>query len=1630
MSEFTIQPQNVKNVLAEKESIAKQLNDIAGKVEAVASAGALGDSGYANVRSALRNIASNIRTEKGNVSDMKNALEQIIQAYEEAERNITNNAQMRKEFNQTIKSLEKQLDEVGNNGGGTSQDSNDYDGDPVNMCNGNFVEEVQELKIAGRIPLEFTRVYNAMGGKETVMGMGWSCNYMDHLEKKGENLHLLEGDGREEIFAPIDTISAEIRYLSVFGSYEEIIETEDGFRWKKEEEEYFFNKQGKLVSYQKSTVGSLNFCYEGEQLVQVNREDGASLSYVYQEDGKLAKVKDHTGREILFSYEKGQLAEVIATDGTKTAYAYDEKRRLKSITNAIGVKKVTNTYDKNGRVLKQDFADGEMMQYEYQDEEKRIALIERNGAKTVYVHDEKNRHVKTIHEDGEESFSYNEKNKRVFYTDPMGNSFQRTFDNRGNITSVIDEAGNITHYTYDANNHLVSFKDPFGNQTVYRYDSKGNMTEAIAADGTSTQISYNEQNQPQKVINPDGSKIEISYDGAGNILAVAEEGKGTTSYRYDNLNRVIASIDGEGNETCYAYDAKDRIVAVTNAEGRIRSYTYQELGKITALNDFDGNEESWEYGVIAKPLWYKDKAGRSTFYEYDAMRNVSKVVAPNGAESFFTYNKKNQLASMTNPLGHTIFYTYDANGNCVEQTDEVGNKKKFTYNANNQLTSVTDEVGAVTTMEYNALGKLIAKRLPNGSCETYRYDSMNRIIEKTDVIGNAETYTYTSLGNVHTVVDAAGRKIEYDYYPGDLVKSMKKSNGEEEHYTYNANGMLATKRNAAGYELSYRYDSLNRMTDIFSNEGQHKSYTYDAMGNCTSMTDANGNVTTYAYSVTGKLTAVIDAEGNSTYYNYDEMDQLTGILQSEGVLDPDFAEAAARNEENHKLHLTTYQRDLAGRVVSITDPLGATEYFTYDAAGRVIGKKDRDGFDTTYCYAPDGMVSEISYADGKRVEFTYDALKKVQKIKDWLGTIQIQNDVVGRPVRVTDQQGKEVQYAYGKAGERTQVVYPDGSKVDYTYDAALKLCAVTAAAGVTTFAYDAFGRLTEKVLPNQVRTSYEYNQANFLTGLTHEDEKGILDCYQFQYDAMENKIAVKKERRGLAEESGSYAYRYDAIGRLIQVERNEKMLRSYQYDGFGNRTAVFDDILGKREYHYNCVDRLTEMVDVEQQKTYGYDYDHRGNRISESVNGQVQKQYEFSPMNRLEKLTTPSGVEKVYTYNGVGQRVGEASQQNQISYVLDLTRNYHNLLQREEKGSVESFTWAGSVLGRQSADKNEFFLQDEMGSVTRFLDAEGEVLASYGYDEFGNDLSDGMPQYARQGTWQPFGYTGYRMDTESGLYFAQAREYSPLHGQFISEDLVRGFVEAPVTLNHYGYCWNNPEKLVDLDGRWPTWDDVKDFCNKYILGEETVIVTTTGDVDGGAGFYAGENIEKTTSSDTYTGSILKHVAGIENGSLSDSYSINIPSIDFGDGVKVGIPISIGVTTSEDGVSLSADVGIDLGKLNINVPAEIGLSWTEIVSLGVGVNAGWGDNSVGLDIGLGVSPFSNIKMGGHQTSVDGDTAVTSKGGIYMRTGYVYSVVVAAYALYACANGAMDPGVAWQYMQQYINSLITNGLCPIM
>ncbi|MDE6387608.1 MAG: RHS repeat-associated core domain-containing protein [Lachnospiraceae bacterium] len=175
-------------------------------------------------------------------------------------------------------------------------------------------------------------------------------------------------------------------------------------------------------------------------------------------------------------------------------------------------------------------------------------------------------------------------------------------------------------------------------------------------------------------------------------------------------------------------------------------------------------------------------------------------------------------------------------------------------------------------------------------------------------------------------------------------------------------------------------------------------------------------------------------------------------------------------------------------------------------------------------------------------------------------------------------------------------------------------------------------------------------------------------------------------------------------------------------------------------------------------------------------------------------------------------------------YLLDLTRPYHNLLSvtRNDGTPAQTFYWDSSTAAMEENGTFHYYLQDEMGSPIRvsgygsednMTDRNHDAAAAYltyGYDEFGNDLARtigkeleeaGIPNpYTAQGEGQPFGYTGYRYDTLSATYFAQAREYDPQTGRFHAQDVIAGNGAVPVTLNRYTYCLGNPVGLVDLDG--------------------------------------------------------------------------------------------------------------------------------------------------------------------------------------------------------------------------------------
>ena len=454
----------------------------------------------------------------------------------------------------------------------------------------------------------------------------------------------------------------------------------------------------------------------------------------------------------------------------------------------------------------------------------------------------------------------------------------------------------------------------------------------------------------------------------------------------------------------------------------------------------------------------------------------------------------------------------------------------------------------------------------------------------------------------------------------------------------------------------------------------------------------------------------------------------------------------------------------------------------------------------------------------------------------------------------------------------------------------------------------------------------------------------------------------------------------------------------------------------------------------------GYDaFGNRSRKTEYQTAGELVTTYRYNTKNKLMQETDADGTiqKAVYQYNGLGHRMGQniatgdAAPARTIRYTLDLTRQYHNLLQKTGNGPDQTYFWDGNVAGMEEEGRDHFYFQDDLGSPMRLMDEAGRSEEAYGFDEFGNDIRTAKDIF--QDSMQSFGFTGYQMDSAGGLYFAQARRYDAGAGRFVGEDFLKGHIAVPYTMNHYSYCWNRPMDLVDLNGKFPSWRDLKKFWNKYIYGEEYVMSVSTVEVTGrdiGLGTYWGRTDDITKLSAQYTGSWIKKVTTTDgDDGISQSYSLNIPSIDLGKKNKFGIPTSLGVTCSKDGVSLDANIGIDIGKLNVNIPISVGLNWDNLVSIDASLNGGWADNSYGLDLSAGLHPGSNLKVGVHSTNSNGIKTSTDICGVYMRMGYVYVVVIAAAALGSMLYGN-DPSSAGQTIINFINNFVNNGVCPAL
>ena len=1308
-------------------------------------------------------------------------------------------------------------------------------GDPVNANTGNFTYSKEDIMLRSKFPIGFIRSYNSSEKRTGVLGKGWRHSYEISVsrEENGYILHL--SDGQDEAYF----VDEEGRIHSVFDDFNRLKQTQTGFMYNAESGlMYLFDKAGKLLRIERKDGEAVYLSYDAkDRLLEVSGESGSKISLYYNDFGKLREIEDHTGRKVEYRYEGNQLGKVYH-EGKLTYSYYYKDELLEKIKNPRGIYVLENLYDGENRVKIQKFADGGIIRYEYKSDESKTFVINQNGNAEVHVHDENFRNIESEYAGESESFTYDTRNLLTSYKDKKGNITSYEYDKEGKLTKVTFPDNQSESVDYDSEGNVAVHYINGEEIEKYFYNDKGRIIESKNTLGESTKFDYSKESLI--ITLPDNSKRKVYYDNRGNISGIEEENGKVTTYEYDNLNRVIASIDGEGNKTGFSYDERDLLTSVKDALGNSCRYNYTENGKLSLFEDFRGGITKINYNELNNIKDFTLPDGESFRMEYDLCQNLIKEVYPDGGEVEYTYNAINLVEKKTLQNKGEYKYHYDANGNLIKIIDPLGNMEEYSYDERNRLISYRDKSGEETEYEY---GKHSLNITNNLGTHKIKYDILGRIILETDVYGFTREYEYNELGKIKKIKSGEFETL-YDYYKGGLLQRKTYPDKRYEIFTYDKNLNVVKRENEKGDYVLFTYDKLNRLIEAKNNFSQKQSFEYDAMGNVIKETDAMGHMTKYNYSLGGKLISVIDAMGNRTEYNYDKVGRLITVYRHEGDKELISGVESANTSLKEPIdavsipRVTRYKRDLMGNIVSVINALGYEETFSYDLLGRVTEKKDREGYNTAYSYTEAGDIKSIIYNDGKSVEYTYNSLRQLSQVKDVIGTINIDSDKFGRTTKLVDYNGEEVSYRYGRYGERLKTEYPDGSSVSYEYDKYLRLTSLTSGNKRVDYTYDKEGRLIKKGMSDEVSSIYEYNERGLLSGLCHLKNNVKLEEYAYDYDLLGNKTKIVRHRdvnpNGIKEndnkekiihklwdDSSTFYYSYDALSRLIEVKRGDRLVSKYTYDAYGNRESLKRSNDLEIRYTYDALDRLIKEGGLQGNKTY--EYDKRGNLIGISDRGKRVRAYEYDITGRLGLSYSKSGKARSYSYDGLGNRIGFKEYEKQIgygedglknilganlseltpsyeeNYILDRTRAYHNLLQRKTgkrgRQSIQSYVWDFNVAYMEEGEKEFTYLQDELGSTIRLLEHGEESQTIYGYDEFGEDT------YCTQGHLQPFGYTGYRYDKVADTYFAQAREYVAGVGRFAGEDWIKGNIEQPFSLNQYGYCFGNPLALIDYNGK-------------------------------------------------------------------------------------------------------------------------------------------------------------------------------------------------------------------------------------
>ncbi len=740
------------------------------------------------------------------------------------------------------------------------------------------------------------------------------------------------------------------------------------------------------------------------------------------------------------------------------------------------------------------------------------------------------------------------------------------------------------------------------------------------------------------------------------------DGFGTNEYKGDDKEYLKDSFRYYTEKTIFAENTDDKSVKT--------KYTY---------NGIHETIEQTEEGSDHKKV---------TVTEYDEMRFPKKVQVsmtnmvdgkPIGQPSIkienFRYDKCGNLTNYVGPLAkrdekgypaeddpHMVVYTYDY------ERFHVLTLKTWRQDEDTicQTRFIPDDKGNIIREEKLHIGNTVDYIIID-----YKYDIYGNMIQKSVRSPEQDYVTCYEYGVDLNGVDQKGVFLTKEYSVLDGVEIANQ-------YAYDPNtGNILIKTDGKGNRIGYEYDLLGRLTKVINPDGTSKQYLYKEFPIANTQleyVDAQGFVRRYEFDTLGRqvkeslydegvwrtyLTVEydfrgnklkeIDANGHSARFTYDSADRL---------VKKEFYEKDTVRKENITLSYTFTSGEEASTIVTQKDEAGYLQKFHYDILNRlskyeISPLKDNSVFYVTiYKYDFIGNMTTITDAEGNTTCYEYDNL--------------------GRLIKKTDALNNEICYFYNSLDKLTFTEEPNGRVIQYIYDAFGRMIEErTIEKGsadyiYTRYAYDKAGNVEVKkegsvasgIDTPSFEMRFSYNSMNLPVDTYQKLDNTRVRHTHYVYDSNGNRIEVIEYVNKEEDQYIHSLFEYNYAGNVIKEEgylsfensRQGYFLTTYIRDYAGN--VLFEHRLnqGKQEitsYIYDYRNRLktkTEPYKNGKYKTTLYEYDEKGNMISETVARVVNGQ-------EVNSTTT-------YTYDGRGKKLSKANALGYTTtYVYDKNGN-------------------------------------------------------------------------------------------------------------------------------------------------------------------------------------------------------------------------------------------------------------------------------------------------------------------------------------------------------------------------------------